>query len=240
MGGTIISHANPTLKVLNGTFPFPNTKLLTQKKVQMNGRQRSGRQVTIPRMVNGFPPEMQVKMKYVDSYAITMSAGVGIVYQYRLNSIFDPDLTSTGHQPYTRDTWAAVYGSYCVQNCRYKVTMASSVPTVFSCRAVNASNAPASYTLEQERPYSKGGFATLQQPAICSDSVDIAKIMAIPKSQLLNLDNQTTQTANPTTGVYLNIYAFGPDPTATPVCYFNVELEYDVRLTQLIENLSQS
>ncbi len=196
--------------------------------------------MAIPRLPNGFPPEMVVKMKYVDSYAVSVSAGVGAVYQYRLNSIFDPDFTSGGHQPYTRDTYAAIYNAYTVMSCKYDLQAASSVPTTISTRPVNASAAPASYTLEQERPYSKGAFATLNEVARVRDSVDIAKILAIPKSQLLNLDNQTSMGSNPTNGVYLNIYAFGPDPTATPVVYLRIELEYTVRLTQLIENLAQS
>jgi hypothetical protein len=191
-------------------------------------------------MPNGFPPEMDVKMRYVDAFALVISSGVGGVYQYRLNSIFDPDLTGTGHQPYTRDTWAAVYQTYTVTKCSYKVSAASTVPTTISCRAVNASNAPASYTLEQERPYAKNIFSTSTMVSSASDTVDIAKILAIPKSQLFNLDNQTAQGSNPTNGVYLNIYAFGPDPTATPTIYFRIELEYSVRLTQLVENLAQS
>jgi hypothetical protein len=195
---------------------------------------------SIPRMPNGFPPEMDVKMRYVDSFALVLSAGVGGVYQYRLNSIFDPDLTGVGHQPYTRDTWAAVYSTYTVMSCRYVVQAVSTVPCTISTRAVNASNAPASYTLEQERPYSKSIFCTSTAVGTAVDTIDIAKILAIPRSQLLNLDNQTAQGSNPTNGVYLNIYAFGPDPTATPTIYFRIELDYSVRLTQLVENLAQS
>lgn len=37
---------------------------------------------------------------------------------FRLNSIFDPDYTSTGHQPRGHDQWATIYDKYCVIGCK--------------------------------------------------------------------------------------------------------------------------
>lgn len=41
---------------------------------------------------------------------------------FRLNSIFDPDLTGTGHQPKGRDTWANVYQYYRVLSTEVTIT----------------------------------------------------------------------------------------------------------------------
>ena len=41
---------------------------------------------------------------------------------FRLNSIFDPDQTSTGHQPMGRDTWAGIYKYYRVIKTDVKIT----------------------------------------------------------------------------------------------------------------------
>lgn len=41
-----------------------------------------------------------------------MAGVVGTVGQFRANSIFDPDATGVGHQPYGRDTLAEVWQSY--------------------------------------------------------------------------------------------------------------------------------
>ena len=53
-----------------------------------------------PRGIFGFPDEFITTIRYVDVYTLT-SASNGIAKQYmRMNSLFDPDQTGTGHQPY--------------------------------------------------------------------------------------------------------------------------------------------
>lgn len=52
--------------------------------------------------------------------------------QFKINSIFDPDLTGTGVQPLGRDTWAAIYDYYKVleTNIQYEVIDLTTRPTV--------------------------------------------------------------------------------------------------------------
>lgn len=61
-----------------------------------------------------FPDVMYVTMKYCeainDSSAITNSG----VYQFRGNSIFDPNFTGVGHQPLGHDTYEQLYRRYTV------------------------------------------------------------------------------------------------------------------------------
>jgi len=47
----------------------------------------------------GFPDSMITKFKYGDQFTLTASAGVVDNHTFRLNSIFDPDLTIAGHKP---------------------------------------------------------------------------------------------------------------------------------------------
>jgi len=58
-------------------------------------------------------------------------------YQFRLGSIFDPDITSTGHQPYGHDQLASIYVNYRVVKITYELTFTASssdVPVqVVSC-----------------------------------------------------------------------------------------------------------
>ena len=75
-----------------------------------------------PRGIFGFPDEFITTIRYVDVYTLT-SASNGIAKQYmRMNSLFDPDQTGTGHQPYYFDQFAALYNRYTVlgskANCR--------------------------------------------------------------------------------------------------------------------------
>lgn len=72
-----------------------------------------------------FPSRTFARLKYVDNLPQSGSAGVGIDYLFNLNSVFDPDRTGTGHQPYGHDQLSAIYNRYRVWSCRYKVSFRS-------------------------------------------------------------------------------------------------------------------
>ncbi len=56
---------------------------------------------------------------YSEIFAISCgTSGIaGTVQEMRLNSLYDPNATGTGHQPYGYDQWAALYGRYKVNAC---------------------------------------------------------------------------------------------------------------------------
>lgn len=60
-------------------------------------------------------------LKYSDFYLLTST--LGIAYQeYSGNSCYDPDITSTGHQPYYFDRYAGLYQNYVVLGSKFKVS----------------------------------------------------------------------------------------------------------------------
>lgn len=62
-----------------------------------------------------FPPRFNVKMYYNDVIDMTgPSTNLASEYIYCLNSLFDPDTSGTGHQPYCYDTMALLYTAYMV------------------------------------------------------------------------------------------------------------------------------
>lgn len=65
------------------------------------------------RAVKTFPKTQLVELTYCDEVGIP-ELSAGAPYKYRLNSIFDPDVTATGHQPRGHDQWNAIYNKYCV------------------------------------------------------------------------------------------------------------------------------
>lgn len=70
----------------------------------------------------GFPQEMKVKLRYVDSFPLTSTTGGITSTTFRMNSLFDPDFTYTGHQPYGFDQWAALYTTYVVLGSKLTTT----------------------------------------------------------------------------------------------------------------------
>lgn len=84
-----------------------------------------GLQVTIPRSVpHLFNNNYTVRLTYADNYRhdVACNGTGGYQQTFRSSSIFDPDLTGTGHQPIMRDLWASQYDYYTVLACEYKLT----------------------------------------------------------------------------------------------------------------------
>lgn len=77
-----------------------------------------------------FPAVEKYQLRY--SQTVTINPGVGTcgVQKFRANSIFDPDYSGIGHQPYGHDTLSTIYQHYCVDSAVITVT-----PTV-GCQGV--------------------------------------------------------------------------------------------------------
>lgn len=83
----------------------------------------------LPIIMNGglpFEARKICRLRYAvcnNNTLTTGTAGVfGSVTQYRLNSLYDPELTAAGHQPYYYDQMTAIYGKYKVRAVRVSVT----------------------------------------------------------------------------------------------------------------------
>lgn len=70
----------------------------------------------------GFPDRLRTKLKYADVIALTSTTGQVADWAFRMNSVHDPDYTSTGHQPMWFDQIAAAYGNYRVLSSRIIAT----------------------------------------------------------------------------------------------------------------------
>ncbi len=70
-----------------------------------------------------FKPTMSVKLTYAVNKTLASGLGgtCGVEKVYRLNSLFDPDLTDGGHQPYGYDQLTPLYRHYKVNGARVEV-----------------------------------------------------------------------------------------------------------------------
>ena len=74
-------------------------------------------------VAQGIPESFDIKLKYCEATTYGPSGANGIdTNQWRLNSIYDPNLTGVGHQPLNRDTWSNIFTQYLVVGCDVKVT----------------------------------------------------------------------------------------------------------------------
>lgn len=80
---------------------------------------------------SGIPKRVVCQHKYYTTGNVASSAAAtAITYSIRLRSMFDPDFTSTGHQPRGRDQFVALgYSHYKVLSAKVEITM---VPEAFA------------------------------------------------------------------------------------------------------------
>lgn len=71
----------------------------------------------------GFPKRILMTHRYCESVALTSTAGVINKYQFSCNGMYDPNITSTGHQPYYFDEMTNLYNHYTVIGSKIKVTV---------------------------------------------------------------------------------------------------------------------
>jgi len=62
--------------------------------------------------VNAFPQTLTTTLRYCDQYTLSSVSGAAASWSFRMNSVYDPDLTGTGHQPLYYDQITPVYQRY--------------------------------------------------------------------------------------------------------------------------------
>jgi len=70
---------------------------------------------------SGIARKRKAILKYAGEVTLT-SAGVNVAHLFRLNSLFDPDYSATGHQPLAHDQWSQLYNRYTVLKSTIKAT----------------------------------------------------------------------------------------------------------------------
>lgn len=66
----------------------------------------------------GFPDKLQMKLRYVETIAVSTTGASLTTHQWRCNGLYDPYVTGTGHQPLYFDQLMGMYNHYVVQGSR--------------------------------------------------------------------------------------------------------------------------
>jgi len=171
------------------------------------------------------------KMKY--SEVALLTAG-NIQYLFNANSVFDPNATGVGHQPYGFDQLSPIYNRYRVISCKYVVNAYSSAGgTTGAIRfgtllaneipPINNMSELAENPRAQTRVQIVGGSTQT-----IKGKISIPSLMGRTKSQYMADDRyQALVTANPQELAYLAIYAQDMADAAATVT-LAVTLEYTV------------
>lgn len=125
-------------KTPQGVRNVPMKKKAPKKKINPEARAKALLKRRAPMGAPIFiPKRKRIPMRYVDAITLNggASAGGNIYHQFRASSIYDPDYTSTGHQPMGHDVYAGLYEHYSVVRSAIRVTLFANgnlnVPLIF-------------------------------------------------------------------------------------------------------------
>lgn len=144
--------------------------------------------VVVNRALHPIPQRFITKMKYseyVDTGSLTGQ------YSFNMNSLFDPNRTGIGHQPYGYDTLATLYNRYRVVSCGWRIQLAGDASSAFVLTSLPANEIVTSTSISEmrENPRCKyiqqnPGSAALTLHGKCS----LPSLMGRTKSQYMSDD----------------------------------------------------
>lgn len=176
----------------------------------------------------------RAKLRYYDVVTLSTGAGSAGTYVYAANGLYDPDITSTGHQPMPFDQLMLSFNHYVVlrATCTCAFKNASTTNTVGVGLSISGSPTPVSVygaliengTMVRDRLPVSPASETLKTLTI---SCDIGKFGSV-RDLLDNPYYQGDVSTNPAEMSYFHISAWCPDGVSVVsgiVC--EVEILYD-------------
>ncbi len=162
--------------------------------------------------------------------SVTPGAGSTGVYIFSANGCYDPDITSTGHQPRGFDNYMALYDHYLVRKARIIVSMAPGACDMnvgITIRDGTSTEVGQGY-LESPNTSWQVLLSSATKPAVMSLDVDIGRWLDRDDIRD-NKELQGSTSANPDEEVYFHVFAQAQDSVSTPgVIYFTTKILYYV------------
>jgi len=185
-------------------------RVIGKKKGWRKGKGAMSRQATTVQNVGlrPIPSRFITKMKYADAFSLS-AAGMSS-YVYNLNSIYDPDRTGIGHQPFAFDQLATLYNRYRVISTRYRVCAVPGTDTgSIQIAALPTNDAPpiSNVSEARENPRCKYVIQNAQGKInMLTGKVYIPALMGRTKQQYMADDRyQATFGQSPNEAAILNI-----------------------------------
>lgn len=223
----------------SGKYSFKSKKSVgssgtTGKSDQIPNSGVSVRQIALkPSNTGPFPETFYTKHRYVTSIVLTSVVGgvCSTSHDFRLNGLYDPDITLTGHQPYGFDQISTAYNRYCVYGVSIQIQALSTTGTLSSWSGTKAIvyRLGSSYdtysmnlkTYEEILETPGGGGQVLAAPnsgMLTNFDLGYHKIADLdgvaPSVVTTETDYSAQSSANPTVGPRIQICACNPDSSA--------------------------
>lgn len=186
----------------------------------------------------GFPKKVLVTHRYQECVAVGSTTGSLGKYSFACNGMFDPNITSTGHQPMYFDQFGAIYDQYTVIASKVKFTVvATTVNNSFLVATdINDDTTTTATTISTVGEHSPGKIRYYPglsgtAPLVLTNKWSAKKYFG---GSILGNDNlQGTPAANPLELSYFDFYIQDPVGLASVACNVYVEIEYIAIWTEL-------
>jgi len=215
----------------------PSRKITKSKKAPRRRGYKTNNNIKTG--LNPIPQRYLCKLKYCSSVTTNNSGQ----YVFNLNSLFDPDLTGTGHQPYGYDQLAVLYNRYRVIGTSWHVTcLKQSAAVVLAALPANETTS-AIITCSEMRENPRAKFIN-QNPGsavkVLSGYTSIPSLVGRTKSQYMADDRyQSDVTTSPSEFARLNILVNSSADAPLSGEPLQITMEFTVEFFDL-KHLSQS
>lgn len=188
----------------------------------------------------GFPFQMRMVHRYCSLINLTYTIGALPVYTFSANGLYDPDISSTGHQPMYFDQMAAIYNHYNVSSSRIVVKGSSPAATSGVTSVVGVTlddDASIGYSFSanliedntKKSAWAITGGVNAQTVAL---RCNWRHRQVFGGDLLADTENQGTSAANPADQSYYNVWLETTDRSTTTLFQAMVEIEYDTIWTE--------
>lgn len=183
------------------------------------------------------PDRLIVRLPYVNQASIVGAAGVPLDTQFRLNSIFDPEVAvALGQsQPLGADQWNAFYNRYRVIGVNVQLTCRNTntdAAHVGICANNDTGNLISEVAYEQSRATLKmvGSTAGGHDTVVFKKYYNLANLTGRPKFSYISDDRYQAQfDADPLEAIHLHIMTQPASPSLA------VSLHYSLKMLYLVE-----
>lgn len=188
----------------------------------------------------GFPSERVVTLPYVDSGQFSSGTTTVSKNQFRMNSVFDPDYTATGHQPYGFDQWKVLYNHYVVEACTAEVVLTTTAtgtvaPVLFGMYVSDDFTVQnQSYQLIEAGSAWDMSSIRSSGPKTLKVHLDVSKFLN-RRNLAADPDLRTSTSTNPIEQIYLTLWTQSTDLTNAMATSYNLTLNFRVRFMEPID-----
>jgi len=177
-----------------------------------------------------FPSRATALLRYNETIEIAPTTGVSGHYLFRANSIFDPNFTGTGHQPYGHDTYQAIYNHYKVNYATIVIVPVENDDGMIGCTITDDSTVNVSFDNCKE-------VKNTVMKAMGANGTPEKIVQYYNKNQVFeeNADGCGANFgANPTEQAFFDVWCAMKTATTTGVTFtLNISITYNVSFWEL-------